>query len=66
MAIKQIKPNKRSQQCDIDIIFLNKPSPKTWMGYRESVISANLQAHVPTYLQKPLLDKFVEAGLMSS
>lgn len=65
MAQKPDKPKKDGRLYDVEITFKNKPSPESWRKFKESIISANLQEHVPAHLQKPLLDKFVDAGLMA-
>ena len=63
--IKPNKPKKKLRTDDIEIIFVNKPSANIWTKYRESVISANIEEHIPAHLQKLLLSEFVEAGLMA-
>lgn len=65
MVQKAEKPKKRGRYHDIEIVFKNKLSPESWRKFRESVISANMQEHVPAHFQQPLLDKFVDVGLMA-
>jgi len=65
MVLNHEKKKKKSHSCDIKIVFNNRLSPESWRQFRESVISANVREHVPVHLQKPFLDKFVEAGLMA-
>jgi len=66
MTPKPNKPKKKNgRSYDVEIVFKNTPSLEDWRAFRESVISANMQEHIPEHLQQPLLDKFVEAGLMA-
>ena len=61
---KEVKKPRKSNKAKIEIIFKNNLEPSLWRKLQEDTISMNLRDHIPAHLQRPLVDKFVEAGLM--
>ena len=59
------RQKKSSNKYEIEIVFNNKPAPEAWRDFEENVIGANMREHIPAHLQRPLLDKFIESGLMA-
>lgn len=56
---------KEKKEQEFKIVFENDIDPELFREFREGIISANIQEYVPAHQQEELLNKFVEAGLMT-